>query len=369
MQNNSFQAPRYSTKRKSDFGPTVKKRVNEYFKSNNISKTGDYRIWIKAILLISLYIVPFVFLLNYGASLNLITFYGLWLMMGVGIAGMGLGIMHDACHGSMFKSKKLNDFIGQFTLNFIAGSTINWKIQHNVLHHSFTNVDGYDEDISPPGVMRFSPNQERKPFFKYQAYYAWFFYGLMTFMWATFKDFAQMPRFHKMGLLKQLGKSYRREWIALIVRKVFYYAIFLALPIYLIDLPWYHVALGWFAMHFVAGLILGVIFQCAHVIPTTSYPAMDENHQLENDVATHQMLTTANFANDNRLLSWYAGGLNFQIEHHLFPNICHIHHKDISKIVRQTAEEFGLPYQYTPSFVKAVGGHAKFLDTLGKKDF
>lgn len=366
MQEAQFKAPKFSASQKDGFGPTVRKRVNEYFKLNNKSKTGDYRMWIKIILMPLMYLIPFILLLMFGSSLSIFAFYGLWLMMGVAIAGMGLGIMHDACHGSLSNNKKLNDFIGQATLNFIAGSTINWKIQHNVLHHTYTNVDGYDEDISPSGVMRFSPNQEVKPFFRFQAYYAWFFYGLMTFIWATFKDFGQLNRFHKMGLLKMQGKSYAVEMRNLILRKIGYYAIFMALPMYLIDLPWYHILGGWFAMHFIAGLILGVIFQCAHVIPDTSYPVLDEQHQLENDVATHQMLTTANFANDNKLLSWYAGGLNFQIEHHLFPNICHIHHKDISKIVRQTAEEFGIPYHYTHNFGDALAGHARFLNQLGK---
>lgn len=361
-----FKAPQFSISPKDGFGPTVRKRVNQYFKENNLSKTGDYRIWLKIILLPILYLSPFTVLLVYGSDLNLFTFYGLWLIMGVAIAGMGLGIMHDACHGSLAKSKKVNDLIGQLTLNFVAGSTINWKIQHNVLHHSYTNVDGYDEDISPSGVMRFSPNQERKPFFRYQAYYAWFFYGLMTFIWATFKDFGQLNRFNKMGLLKAQGKSFSVEMRNLIIRKVIYYTAFILLPIYLLDVPWYHIVLGWFAMHFVAGLILGTIFQCAHVIPDTTYPALDENHKLEHDTATHQMLTTANFANQNKVLSWYAGGLNFQIEHHLFPNICHVHHKDISKIVKQTAEEFGIPYHYTPKFKDALAGHARFLNQLGR---
>ncbi len=366
MEKTSFQAPKFASNPKSGFGSTVRKRVNDYFKTNNKSKTGDYRIWIKVFAMPLLYLAPFIILLLYGTSFNLFIFYGLWLLMGIGIAGMGLGVMHDACHGSLSKSKKVNNFIGQATLNFVAGSTINWKIQHNVLHHSYTNIDGYDEDISPSGVMRFSPNQPLKPFFRYQAYYAWFFYGLMTFIWVTFKDFGQLPRFNRMGLLKAQGKSYRKELTALIFRKIIYFTVFLFLPLYLIELPWYYIVSGWFFMHFLAGLILGVIFQCAHVIPSTSYPTLNDDKELENDAATHQMLTTANFANNNRLLSWFVGGLNFQIEHHLFPNICHIHYKAIAKIVKQTAAEFNLPYHNTPSFREALAGHAKFLDELGK---
>jgi len=366
MQDSKFETPKFSANEQGGIGPTLRKRVNEYFKENNISKTGDYRIWIKVILLPLLYLVPFALILAYSYSNNLITFYGLWVLMGIGLAGCGLSVMHDACHGSLSKNKKINNFLGATMLNFAAGSSINWKIQHNVLHHSYTNVDGYDEDISPAGVMRFSPNQPVKPFFRFQAYYAWFFYGLMTFLWATVKDFDQLYRFNKMGLVKSQGKSYNKELFALIVRKVLYYAVFMVLPLILVDVAWYHVLLGWFSMHFTAGLILGIIFQCAHVVPSTEFPAMDSSNKLENDVATHQLITTANFANKNRILSWYVGGLNYQIEHHLFPNICHVHYRQISKIVKQTTEEFGLPYNSTPTFTGALVGHVKFLNKLGK---
>lgn len=366
MQKQTFQAPTFSPNKKGEFGQTVRKRVNEYFKTNNISRTGDYRAWIKIAVIPMLFLVPFIIILFNSESSNLILLYGLWLLMGLGLAGMGLSIMHDACHGSLSKNKKVNNFIGQAVLNLVAGSSINWKIQHNVLHHSYTNIDGYDEDISPLGLMRLSPNQPKKSIYRYQAFYAWFFYGLMTFTWATFKDFSQLPRFNKMGLLKMQGKSYQKEFTALIIRKIAYFIVFLALPIYMIDIPWYHIILGWFSMHFLTGLILGIIFQCAHITPTTSYPPINSDHELENDMSTHQMLTTANFANNNKLLSWFIGGLNFQIEHHLFPNICHIHHPAIATIVKETALEFGIPYHNTPSFRAALIGHAKFLNVLGK---
>ena len=187
------------------FGNTVRKRVQEYFKTNEISKTGDYRIWIKVILLPMLYLVPFGILLSNQFSGNLWIFYGLWIVMGTGLAGCGLGIMHDSCHGAISKSRLVNNFIGAAILNLAGGSAINWKIQHNVLHHSYTNIDGYDEDIDPAGIMRFSPHQPKKPFYKFQVIYAWFLYGLMTFFWATFKDFAQLKRYKQKDLLKSQG--------------------------------------------------------------------------------------------------------------------------------------------------------------------
>jgi len=356
---------KFIPKNDSEFGLTVRKRVDEYFKSKKISKTGDYRVWIKVIVLPLLYLVPFIFIVTnmYGGSL--LAFYGLWLLMGIGLAGCGLGIMHDACHGALSKNKSVNRLVGM-VLNLAGGTVINWKIQHNVLHHSFTNIDGYDEDIDPSGVMRFSPHQPVKPFYKYQVYYAWFFYGLMTFFWATFKDFLQLARYEKKGLIKAQGSTYGKEMTRLILQKIVYYAIFLALPIILLDIAWWHILIGWFCMHFVGGLILACIFQPAHVVPTSEFPLPDKDHNVEGDWAKHQMLTTSNFAPSNKILSWYVGGLNYQIEHHLFPSMCHVHHPEVSKIVKKTAEEFGLPYNSQPSFLGALINHAKVLHKLRK---
>jgi linoleoyl-CoA desaturase len=120
-------------------------------------------------------------------------------------------------------------------------------------------------------------------------------------------------------------------------------------------------------MHYIAGFILAIIFQPAHVIDGTEYPEPDADGNLENNWAVHQLHTTTNFANKSRIFSWYVGGLNFQVEHHLFPNVCHVHYRKISSIVRQTAEEFGLPYKSEPTFVGALAGHTKLLKELGRK--
>ena len=152
----------------------------------------------------------------------------------------------------------------------------------------------------------------------------------------------------------------------LILQKVVYYAIFLGLPIVFLDIAWWHVLIGWFCMHFVGGLILACIFQPAHVVPTSEFPLPDKDLNVQGDWAKHQMLTTSNFAPSNRILSWYVGGLNYQIEHHLFPSMCHVHHRAVSKIVKKTAEEYGLPYNSQPSFLGALVNHAKVLHRLRK---
>lgn len=365
MSNSKFKSINFKNNNDKDFAVTLRKRVDNYFSSKKIDKTGDYRIWIKVVVLPLMYFLPFaVILSNVVVDSHLIT-YGLWVMMGVGIAGCGLGIMHDANHGALSKNKRVNNFIG-FVINFAGGYALNWKIQHNVLHHTYTNIDGYDEDIDPSGLMRFSPNQPHKSFYKYQVVYAWFLYGLMTLSWATNKDFAQIKRYNKMGLVKAQGLNYKVEFVKMVLLKVFYYAFFIGLPLYLTSLPWYHIVLGWLSMHFTSGLILGCVFQPAHCIPETDFPIPDTDNTVEADFLVHQMHTTANFAPNNRLLSWYVGGLNFQIEHHLFPNISHVHHKAVSKIVQATAKEFSVPYYSHSTFRKAILSHAKMLLKLSK---
>ena len=361
-----FKPVRFVANHDGDFGRTVSARVNEYFRSKHIPRLGDYRIWIKIIALPLLYIVPFGIIMSGIFSQNLLIFYALWLLMGVGLAGCGLGIMHDACHGAISKNKNVNNFLGEFVMALAGGSVINWKIQHNVLHHSYTNIDGYDEDIDPAGIMRFSPHQPLKPFYRFQIVYAWFLYGLMTFFWATFKDFAQLTRYEKKGLVQRQGTTFKKELIKLIILKIVYYAVFIALPIVLLDVAWYHIVAAWFGMHFVAGLILALVFQPAHVVPDSEYPLPDANNNVQGDRVIHQLLTTSNFAPTNRILSWYVGGLNYQIEHHLFPTMSHVHHREVSKIVEKTAVEFGLPYHSQPSFLGAIANHAKMLYKLSK---
>ncbi|MBL4704584.1 MAG: acyl-CoA desaturase [Flavobacteriales bacterium] len=368
MEVKDFNPVQFISRDDKEFGKILKKRVNNYFKSNNIAKTGDYRIWIKVIVMPLIYLIPFALMLTNWFSDQLFIFYGLWIIMGIGIAGCGLAIMHDANHGALSKNKTVNKIVG-LVIDLAGGSAFTWKIQHNVLHHSFTNVDGYDEDIDPGGVMRFSPHQPRKKFFKYQVFYAWFLYGLMTFTWVIHKDFLQLIRYNKKGLLKAQGTTLSTQIYKLIFQKLLYYSYILVIPLLFVDVAWYHLLLGWFSMHFLAGLILACVFQPAHVLPDTAFPLPDKNNHVEGNYEIHQLLTTANFAPTNRILSWYVGGLNYQIEHHLFPQMSHVHHREVSKIVKATAKEFGLPYYSEKTFIGAIINHAKMINTLGKNDF
>ena len=264
-------------------------------------------------------------------------------------------------------NKKVNNIISQ-VIWFVGGSSVNWKIQHNVLHHSFTNVEHLDEDLESIPILRFSPHQKHMKIQKYQYIYAWFFYSLMTLMWATMKDFNQLNRFKRKDLIKTQKKSYGVLLAELVFVKAMYYVLFLVLPIIFLPNAWWLTVIFFICMHFIAGLSLAAIFQPAHVMPDTQFPLPDDQGNMENKWAIHQLMTTVNFAPESKFFSWYVGGLNFQVEHHLFPNICHIHYKKISEIVKKTAEEFNLPYYSKPTFAAALRDHTRFLKALGKPD-
>lgn len=348
-----------------EFNATLNKRVNQYFKHNRFSRYANVEMVVKTVFMFCLYFVPyFMFLL--GVVQNVWVFYLMTLLMGFGKAGIGLSVMHDANHGAYSKKKWINQVIG-YSMNLIGGNATNWKIQHNIKHHTYTNVAGMDEDISPKGnILRFNPYSTIRPHHKWQFIYAWAIYGLMTMSWIIVKDITQLIGYTKDGMLKKQTKSVTKAWVWLIITKLFYYSYILAIPFLFAPFAWYHILLGFFLMHYVAGFTLGIIFQPAHVMEENSFEDSELSDVVEENWAVHQLKTTCNFAHNNKILSWYIGGLNYQIEHHLFPNICHVHYRKISDIVRKTAEEFNIPYKSYPTFRSALISHGRMLYALGR---
>ncbi len=347
------------------FYTELKKRVDSYFKENKLSKSGNLNMYLKTAFMFGCYFGFYGLIVGHVFESKLI-----WLLlaalMGVSFAGIGLCVMHDANHGSYSKNQTVNRLLGIFSMNVIGGYAINWRIQHNVLHHTYTNIHEHDEDIAPPGMLRFEPHAQLKGVHKLQFIYAWFLYGIMTLMWSTTKDFRQLKRYNDLGLLKGVNAEFRKEVFFLIFSKLFYYA-YMLLPLFLIPemtvLNW---ICGFLIMHYMAGLVLALIFQPAHVVEETEFPLPDENGNLENHWAVHQLHTTMNFATRDPIFTWLVGGLNFQVEHHLFPTICHVHYPQISKIVESTAREFNLPYKKQSTFVSALWSHQCMLWRLGR---
>ena len=353
---------RFTNPNQTEFVRTLRKRVDNYFKENKIKKTGGWDLKFKAVFMLGLYTVPYFVMLFHGVT-NAWAMLGLSFLMGLGMAGIGFSVMHDANHGSFSRKKWLNKFLG-FSINFLGGNVNNWKAQHNIMHHSYTNIHGHDEDINPGNVLRFSPHAEKKKFHKYQHVYAWFLYCLMTLSWTFSKDFGDVIRYKKNGLLKQLKTTLTKEMSLIIITRIVYFIYMVAIPLIFMDITWWQLIIGFLTVHFVAGFTLAAIFQLAHVMEETDFPEPKDGSVL-NQWAVHQLNTTLNFANKNRILSWFVGGLNYQVEHHLFPNISHIHYRNIAPIVEKTAKEYNLPYYSQPSFREALANHGRMLYQLG----
>lgn len=348
-----------------DFVATLNSRVNQYFKEQNIARQGNFEMILKTIFMFALYFVPYLLIIAEAITGTTGLMIAV-ILMGFGLGGIGLSVMHDANHGAYSKKSWVNTLLG-YSLNMVGANAFNWKMQHNVMHHSYTNILDEDEDISPRGVLRLSPETKWKPIHRYQFIYAWFLYGLMTIVWLLSKDFIRIIRYQRNGLAKKQNANIVKEWIILIGSKCLYIGYIFVLPLLITDLTWQQVLLGIFIMHYIAGFMLAVIFQPAHVVEGTEYPMPDRDRSMKTSWAVHQLLTTTNFANRSKWFTWYVGGLNHQIEHHLFPNICHVHYSKIAPIVKSTAKEFGLPYKSKKTFLDAVKAHTRHLKSLGEK--
>jgi linoleoyl-CoA desaturase len=350
-----------------EFVIELRTNIKNYFKNKGIDKHGGSEILIKTIIMTLVYFVPYGLMLS-GVFSSVVPVLICWAVMGLGMSGLGMVTMHDANHGSFSRLRWVNNFFGN-TLYLLGGFPANWKHQHNTLHHGYTNIEGHDEDIAHKGVLRFSPHMPLKKVHKFQYMYAWFLYGLMTFSWVTLKDFKRLKKYKSEGAVLTSKGSYKQLFLKLLASKIMYYTVFLVLPLILVPLAWYWVLLGFLIMHFIGGLILSTIFQAAHVVPTSDYPLPDNNNELINSWAVHQLHTTCDFAPNGKLFSWLIGGLNYQVVHHLFPNISHIHYKKIATIVQQTAQKYNLPYHINSTFLEAIYQHLLMLKTLGKPQY
>jgi linoleoyl-CoA desaturase len=362
----NIQTIAFSNENKPEFIRELRNRVKSYFEQEHKSKFGNFSMVFKSVFMVMLYLIPY-FLMITGIVTHIWPIMLMWIIMGIGMAGVGLSIMHDANHGSYSKNPQVNKILG-YLLNFIGGNKANWKIQHNFLHHSFTNIDGFDEDIDAGIILRFSPHAKRYRIHRFQFLYAWILYGIMTLSWVVAKDFHQLFRYRKSGLWKNQNKSFAYLFLELNISKVIYFLYAFVIPMIVLPVPWWTIIIGFVAMHFVTGFIFGIVFQTAHVTPNSDYPLPDNEGNIENNWAIHQLYTTSDYSPKSRVLSWFIGGLNYQIEHHLFPNICHVHYKKLSEIVKRTTSEYNLPYNVNSNFLLAIYNHAKMLWLLGKYD-
>lgn len=347
-----------------DFHKVLKKRVRQYFKTNKISRYADKKTAAKTVLMFLVYFIPLT-LLYVGYFQSFTALILLYIVMGLGKAGIGLNVMHDANHGTLFKNKTLNKLCA-LSMNLLGGSDLAWRYQHNYLHHTYTNIAGSDHDIETTPLLRNSPKQTWKSFHRFQYIYSWILYGLATISRISAREFILLSSAAETGYIKTKSEL-RKEYAKLLFFKISYVLVMLVFPYVLLDFSIGQILLAFFLMHFITSVILISIFVCAHVMPSSTFEVPDENGKMKDNWAVHQMKTTTNFSQDNKLFTFLIGGLNHQVEHHIFPNVCHAHYPQIAPIVKKTAEEFNVPYHSQQSFFGAIGQHARVLKELSKR--
>lgn len=342
------------------FVQEVKTRVAEYFERSGESQKADWRMIARIVTSLALLFVPYGLILS--GRFTSAEMLGLAIVMGVGMAGVGFGVSHDALHGGLSSSNAVNYIFG-LTFDLLGANGYMWKITHNVVHHTYTNIQGIDEDLEVSPLLRLSPRSEHRAIHRYQHLYAFATYSLSTIFWVFVKDY-------KYFLQKDIGPYVDKrhpwyEWTVLVVGKLVYYGWAIVVPLAVLTIPWWQTLIGYVAMNLTAGLILGVVFQLAHVVEGTDHPAPDPAGRMEHTWLAHEMMTTANFAPTNRLLTWYVGGLNHQIEHHLFPKMCSVHYPEIRPIVQAAARKYGIPYNEAPTLWSAITSHYRTLRKFG----
>jgi linoleoyl-CoA desaturase len=352
---------RFKSPAGAQFYSTARFEVDKYFKENNISTSGNAAMATK----VAAILISFVVLYSSIVFLDLPLMLELFLAIAFGFvtALIGLNICHDAIHGSLSSNKNVNKAFA-ILFNIVGANAYIWHITHNIVHHTFTNIKGVDEDLDiAPGLIRVHETDEWKPIHKYQHFYAFILYGLASLSWIFRKDFVKFFK-KKIGNYDN-SRPPKMEVFNLIFFKLVYVSLFIIIPFVLLDITVAQFAIGFLVMHLAKGWTMAMVFQPAHVVDNTNFPEPDENGNIEEEWAAHQMRTTANFATRSKLVTWLTGGLNMQIEHHLFPNICHIHYPKIAPIVREVAKNNNIPYLENATFSEAIKAHYNLLKHYG----
>jgi linoleoyl-CoA desaturase len=358
MTNTTFVTPKFPNV-KNSLHQDLRVRVQAYFTENNIKQTGGTKILYKAIILIGIFAATYLHLMLGDPNGWVAAFE--CLILGVVIASIGFNVMHDGGHGSFSESKTVNK-LASWSASMLGVSQFMWNMKHNMIHHTYTNVDGVDDDIEIGVMMRMAPTQEKFKIHKYQHIYFVGLYMLMYVFWVFYSDYKKYfsKKIGEFPLKKMSTMDHIQFWAV----KIWHLVAFIILPIY----EWGIIAylIGFLIMAIVSGFILSIVFQLAHTVEDAEFPLPDEaSNKLPDEFAAHQIKTTANFATKNKAISWFVGGLNFQVEHHLFPKISHVHYPAINKIVIETCKDHNINYIEYPTMTKAIKAHVNFLKRMG----
>jgi linoleoyl-CoA desaturase len=344
-----------------NFQKTLNQRVNAYLREHHIPGRDVPAMYLKTAVVLAWWLGTYLLILlgHFPLPINVL----LCLIWALAIASVGFNVMHDANHGGYSNHPKINRLFS-LSAEMLGISGFRWRTKHNIWHHTYTNIAGFDDDVETFGLMRLTPRAPWKRLHRAQVWYFPLVYSMIAIDFFL-RDF-MMVLFGKSDANHIYPKMNTVDKVTFWVGKLFFITIMFALP--LLVYSWWQVLIGFMIVMLTLGLVLGVIFQLAHINGDTAFPEPAGNpKQIENEWAVHQVETTADFAPHNWLLNFYIGGLNYQIEHHLLPHICHVNYPRLAPIVQATCEEFGIRYTSYPTWREAFFCHLRELRLLGRR--
>jgi linoleoyl-CoA desaturase len=341
----------------------LRHRVDAYFENTGRPRRDCPQMYFKTATILAWFVAAYLLLLFVATSWWLII--PLAIILGVAMAAIGFNIQHDAGHKAYSERPWVNKLMS-LTLDLIGGSSYLWDWKHNSIHHTYPNIDGEDDDINIGLLGRLSPQQRRLPFHRFQGVYLWMLYGFLAIKWHFLDDFYQVAagRIGKHKIPRPKGI----DLLVFIAGKIAFFGLAFGVPMLL------HPVLPVLAVYalaaFVSGVVLSVVFQLAHCVEEAEFPVpittSEGARRMQTEWAVHQVQTTVDFGQKSAMLRWFLGGLNFQIEHHLFSRICHIHYPELSKIVEDLCHEFGIRYAAHRTVFGAIASHYRWLVRMGR---
>jgi linoleoyl-CoA desaturase len=341
------------------FRQALRRRVDAYFAGSGRKPRDCPRMYVKSAVIlggcVALYVLLVVAAGAWWVAIPLAA------LLGLALASAAFNIQHDGGHGAYSDHRWINN-LASLTLDLLGGSSYVWARKHNAIHHSYTNVTGHDDDINVGFLGRLSPHQKRLKFHRLQHLYLWVLYGFLPIKWHLYDDFRDVLTGRIGG--HRLPRPRGRDLVSFIGGKALFFSLAFGIPMLLH--PWWCVLALYGIASFVQGVALSVVFQMAHCVEEAAFPQPPDTGRIESSWAVHQVETTVDFAPRNRVLAWFVGGLNFQIEHHLFPQICHVHYPALATLVEETCREFGLRYKAYKTFLAGLASHYRWLRRMGE---
>ena len=342
------------------FPKVLRRRLDGFFAEKQISPKADPTMWGKIVL--GLAVLAGAWIALYALRPNSWKFIALYLLGGLAQTFLLLNIAHDSNHNAISSRSLVNR-----TLNYVFDlcgiSSYMWRILHHRGHHSCINLHGEDDALSGRGLFRFTPYDSRAPWHRLQHIYALFLYALFSLDYVFVRDFQHF--FLPSHDYVKRAKHPVREYVILFAGKAFYLTYMLVLPVLVLGKSPWLVGGAFLLVHLVVGLSVTLVFQSTHTVDTTYFPS--DRGEFENGVY-HIFATTADYATENPLIGWLVGGLNHHIVHHLCPYVCHTHYAPLTRIVKETAAEFGIRYRQHPTMTQAVWHHLILLKQLGNEN-